>query len=169
MFSISLKKTPMSDTKPLPPVSVLHSLFEIRGGDLVRKKSGRGRCYAGDIVSSRTQSGYVRVSIDGSHYLVHRIIYAMVRGPIPDGLNLDHINGVRHDNRIENLRLVTHQENAFNYVSAAGFRFDEQRMKFVAFIKRDGKTKTLGHFNSATAARAAYVSAKATFHQIQPR
>ena len=43
--------------------------------------------------------------------LVHRIIYQLVHGPIPEGMEIDHINGVKDDNRPENLRAVTHQRN----------------------------------------------------------
>lgn len=44
-------------------------------------------------------------------YYVHRIIYEAVNGPIPDGMQINHINGIKTDNRIGNLELVTPTDN----------------------------------------------------------
>jgi hypothetical protein len=44
-------------------------------------------------------------------FRVHRLIYQTLIGEIPKGLEIDHISGDRHDNSINNLRLVTHSQN----------------------------------------------------------
>jgi hypothetical protein len=59
-----------------------------------------------------SKGGYVVCKPDGRHLaLVHRILWESVNGAIPDGLEINHINGVKDDNRISNLEAVTHAEN----------------------------------------------------------
>lgn len=58
-------------------------------------------------------SGYLGGQLEGRWYRAHRVIYAMCHGKWPAN-QIDHINGVRDDNRISNLRDVTHVENARN-------------------------------------------------------
>lgn len=60
------------------------------------------------------RNGYLRVSIRGKTYSVHILIYKTFVGEIPAGMVLDHINGIRDDNRLENLRCVTQSENMHN-------------------------------------------------------
>ena len=58
--------------------------------------------------------GYKRLTVNKKLTSCHRIIWEMHNGSIPKGLEVDHINRVKDDNRIENLRLVTRSENALN-------------------------------------------------------
>lgn len=58
--------------------------------------------------------GYLYVSINGKHTLKHRFIWSAFYGEIPEGMQIDHINTVRDDNRLENLRLVTDKQNKNN-------------------------------------------------------
>ncbi|MCR1833101.1 HNH endonuclease [Oceanobacillus caeni] len=62
---------------------------------------------------SYDKDGYLIIKIKGKQFKAHRIVYAMHYGYFPDG-ELDHINRVRDDNRIENLRLATRKENTLN-------------------------------------------------------
>jgi hypothetical protein len=57
-----------------------------------------------------TRTGYARVSADGDH-LIHRLVWIAFNGPIQPGLEINHINGLKDDNRLENLELVTRSEN----------------------------------------------------------
>lgn len=61
--------------------------------------------------------GYLYVSTKIGTRGVHRIIYETFIGEIPDGYEIDHINTIRTDNRLENLRCVTCKENHHNILS----------------------------------------------------
>lgn len=68
----------------------------------------------GRPVGSLDSSGYLQ--IDGRSrglgmLSAHRLVWEAAHGPIPDGYEVNHINGVKSDNRIANLELVTHAEN----------------------------------------------------------
>ncbi|MBJ7900265.1 MAG: hypothetical protein GC158_10175 [Cyanobacteria bacterium RI_101] len=57
------------------------------------------------------KSGYLSLTCNGKFYLAHRLVYETFFGEIPDGWQVNHINGVKSDNRLENLEVVTPQEN----------------------------------------------------------
>lgn len=124
-------------------------------GNLILLKSPR--------VSKRKRSGnYIRVKYQGSTYQAHRIIWEMFNGPIPDGFKIDHINGVKDDNRLDNLRLVTDSLNnrnkgrdTRNKSGYNGVIWNKQVSKWQAHIRVDGKSKHLGLFvNIADAVKA---------------
>lgn len=154
--------------KVLPDQHLLNHLFEYSDGVLVRRITVNGRAKAGDVVSG-TVKGYVRVTVRKTQYLVHRLIYVMKYGQIPDGMEIDHVDGNRSNNRIENLRLVTSRENSFNLRKIEGFSFSKEKGKFRATIRKDGRTKHLGYFGTSDEARCAYVTAKSTYHIIEQR
>jgi hypothetical protein len=65
-----------------------------------------------------TNCGYVRVAAyhngEQKKYSVHRVVWEAVNGPIPDGMVINHLNGVKTDNRIGNLEMVTPSENTIH-------------------------------------------------------
>jgi hypothetical protein len=55
--------------------------------------------------------GYGQVKIRQRHLLVHRVAWELARGPIPEGLEIDHLCRVRHCANVDHMELVTHKEN----------------------------------------------------------
>ena len=90
---------------------VLHELFEYKEGHLYWKVPGRSR-QMGKPVGSPSGDGYICVRINYKLYRVHRLVWAM-HGKEPAEI-IDHINGDKLDNRIENLRGATQSQNCMN-------------------------------------------------------
>ena len=76
-------------------------------GFIKSKKTGR-------ILRGKHSGGYLNFRASNKTFYVHRAIWQFVNGPIPDGFHVDHINHVRTDNRIENLRAIPVHLNAKN-------------------------------------------------------
>lgn len=84
-------------------------------GDLVWRQHGRGHNKGQAVGSVDKISGYRSTrDADGRKAYVHRLVWQLAHGAIAEGLQVDHINGRRDDNQIENLRLVTGAGNCKN-------------------------------------------------------
>ena len=99
------------------------------------------------------------------NYQIHRIIaYAYLGLDINNPKKvIDHINRLRNDNRVSNLRLVSHQENMFN-TNAKGY--SKKRNKYEAKIGLNGKSIYLGIYDTRELAYNAYLIGKETHHQL---
>ena len=110
--------------------------------------------------------GYIQAHINHKTYRVHRIIWEMLKGNIPDGYVIDHIDGNRCNNRIENLRLATPSQNVANSkgygIYPKGVK--AHRNKFQARIKHKGKEYHLGTFDTPEQAKEAYDTKAIEFH-----
>ena len=122
---------------------------------LVWKKAPSNRCVVGTPIGSITSDGYYR----SSRQLVHRLVWCYFYGEFPSG-DLDHINGDRQDNRIENLRLATKLQNSWNRKNVKGYVYLSSRKKYKAQIRKGGKHINLGHFDTEEEAKNAYLVAK---------
>ena len=146
---------------------MFNELLNYQDGELYWAVS-RGTSKAGSRAGSTNSEGYRQVQVDGTRLLEHRIIYEMHNGSIPEGMQIDHINGVKDDNRIENLRVVTSSENNQNRRQAKGFIFHKLTGKFMAQIRVGGKQIYLGLHDTPVDARAAYLRAKRKYHVSTP-
>ena len=128
-------------------------------------------------ISFKHRLGYLRCEIYNNNtkttFTQHRLIYK-VYNPEWDILNssqnnsIDHINGIRDDNRIENLRLVNHQQNHFNATKAKGYS-KRPNGKYLAQISVNKINIYLGLYDTEEEAREAYLQAKEKYHVIQSR
>lgn len=107
----------MTQPKPLPSLEELQERFNYdpETGQLTWKKPPGFRAKPGDPAGYLTTKGYLRVKLGESHYRVHRLIWKLSHGEDPPaGMDIDHINRDRTDNRLANLRLATRSDNVNN-------------------------------------------------------
>ena len=158
---------------PLPPQRELVQLFEYHSSGVITSKYAKSNRRIGAIVGVKNRYGYLAAKLNRKTYYVHRLIWTICNGSIPEGFDIDHINGNRSDNRIENLRLVTRQGNNQNLQHAKsnsktkllGVCFKKSSQKFVAQIRENGKYKHLGLFNTALEAHEVYLKRKREIHE----
>lgn len=104
----------MAKSKPLPPIERLREIFTVDvEGRLYWKETAR-RSIAGKEIKTKSIYGYLQVGLDGKHYRVHRIVWALVHGNDPGEFLIDHVNGDKTDNRPSNLRLCNEGQNQLN-------------------------------------------------------
>lgn len=112
--------------------------------------------------------GYNVIKCGGKKIYRHRIIsYTYL------GLDLkntkqqvDHIDGNKLNNSIDNLRVVNHQQNHFNRTTAKGYCWNKRNNKWKSYINLNGKTIYLGYYDTESKARTAYITAKLIYHKI---
>lgn len=114
-------------------------------------------------------SGYVFIAINRKRYAAHRLAWLYTYGSLPAN-DLDHINGVKTDNRIENLRDVPRAVNSQNRRSAhktnsTGYLgVSAKGNGFRARIKLNGATTLIGTFKTPIEAHEAYLQVKRVMH-----
>lgn len=127
-------------------------------GRLVRRSTGR-RGY-------KRPDGYVYTRLLGNSYPEHRLVFLLHNGFMPD--QVDHKNGIRCDNRIENLREATHAENCMNRKSmgrsSKGCYWQQKRKKWIAQIGFQGRRITIGYFDTEKEASMAYAKKSDELH-----
>ncbi len=134
-------------------------------GIFTRLVSNNKKHKIGDIAGGiNPSSGYYMIKVFGKRYSLHRLAWLYIYGYFPD-LCIDHINRIRTDNRINNLRLSTNSENqqnrticSNNKVGIKGVYKTKNYEKYVAQATLNGKHYYLGHFDSQHEAGEAYKS-----------
>jgi hypothetical protein len=115
----------------------------------------------GKVAGTKTFKGYIMIEHMNKGLYAHRLAWIYMYGEDPD-CQIDHINRVKDDNRICNLRLCTQEQNLQNYGpqknNTSGYRgvyFDKKVGKWFARITIWGKKKHLGYFDTAADADVA--------------
>lgn len=146
-------------TKPAEiTAEMAHALFEYRDGRLIRKVPRAG-AKPGDVAGCALPDGYRAVHINGKRIMEHRVVWLLHYGVLPEFL--DHRNCIRSDNRIENLRPASVNENGRNQGrvwGAVGLKgvSRSKNGKYQAQITKDGKHRWLGQYDDPTDAARAY-------------
>lgn len=139
---------------------------------LLTRTAPAGNKKAGTSAARTTPQGYLMCSVLGVVVPAHRVAWALHYGRWP-AHQIDHINGVKDDNRIANLRDVTRSVNKQNMRAARrdsrsgliGALWRGDRRTWQAEIRVAGKQYRLGSFKTAKAAHEAYLAAKRTLHE----
>lgn len=122
------------------------------------------------IVKSKDKSGYIKMVIRICkdkiiNLYIHHFAWYSVYGDCKIE-QIDHINRIKDDNRICNLRSVTRNQNMWNRNNIKGYYFNKNDKKYQSHIKVNGETKYIGQFNTETEAHKAYLEAKEKYHII---
>ena len=147
----------------------LLEFFEYKNGDLYYKKP-RSRIKVGDIAGNLNKDGYRQVKIGNKSYKVHRIIFLMHYGYLPP--QVDHINGNRSDNCIENLRPATNSTNQYNRKpqksNTTGYKnihFCNRSQKYVVSFRIDGKLLNFGSYKELNDAKNIAMQKRIELHK----
>lgn len=149
-------------------------LFEYRDGALFWKhrtiSRGRKLKKGGQKVTTVAPDGYLRVGFNKRQYLVHRVIFLYHHGFLPECL--DHINGIRSDNRIENLRPATKYENicnskfrSDNTSGVKGVNWNKIKNRWQARIFVNKKVISLGYYKDLELAELVMMEARNLYHK----
>jgi hypothetical protein len=142
-------------------------------GEFLWKKNAGGRAYAGRPAGYKNLKGYVQLRLENRTWLAHRLAWVAVHGSIDPASQIDHINGDRADNRIENLRCVSGFVNQQNRHAAAkhnktamlGVGITPNGKKYTARITAFGKRYYIGSYATAEGASQAYAQKKDKLNQ----
>jgi hypothetical protein len=159
---------------PLPTQDRLQQLFLYRPdtGLFFWKVTLGSRARAGDMAGSRS-NGYIKIGVDGTQFSAHRLAWVYQYGAMADeGMDIDHIDGDKSNNKIQNLRLVSRAHNSQNRVVAQsssrvrvlGVSSRKAIRRYSAQIMIGKKNKHLGYFDTVEEAHQAYLSAKCQLH-----
>ena len=145
-------------------------LYEYKDGELFWKTTYKtSHVKIGDKAGSFDSKGYRQVRFEGKKVLMHRVIFLMHHGWLPDCI--DHIDGNPLNNKIENLRAATFNQNSHN---AKLSKANSSGIKGVSWHKRHGKWNArllinrkmmnLGLFDSIDEAKKVVTEARMKFH-----
>ncbi len=122
----------------------------------------------GRIVNGRCGGGYINcaTTVNGNSINVrgHQLAWYFVYNKVPK--EVDHIDGNRANNKLNNLRIVTRQQNNFNRINTKGVSRLKKNGKWYAQIVLNGKKIHLGYFYLEEDAINAYKEAKKKYHII---
>lgn len=115
-------------------------------------KMTKGRARKGNVAGNKHQSGYISIMYKGKAYQAHRLAWLYEYGEMPEG-EIDHINQIKDDNRIDNLRDVDRATNAKNMPQLTtnksgytGISWSKSKKRWRATIGIEGKQFHLGYY-----------------------
>lgn len=143
--------------------------YDSATGIFTWKKPKSKRVRVGEVAGCYDRDKYIIIRIDRIGYPAHQLAMLYVYGSLGEYC-VDHINGVKYDNRIDNLRYASFSENQYNTklrkTNKTGVKgVYAHKNKFRAQIKYSGTRKHLGTFNTIELAYKAYCEASKLYHK----
>jgi hypothetical protein len=142
-----------------------HLSYDESTGIFLWKKSGKKRTVGNIAGTCDPKIGYVRICLNRKYYAAHRLAWLYVYGFHPEK-RIDHINRIRNDNRICNLRDISCKQNLENSgiwnTNTSGYKgvcWNKKAKKWVAQITHNYKHHNLGYFKTKEEAHQAYKEA----------
>ncbi len=160
----------MPRSLPLPAEIFEYLRYEKETGKLYWRKSPAPRIAIGDEANHVNQKGYIHIMFKGKKYLGHRLAWALGHQTLDVPPILDHINCIKTDNRLSNLRSATAAQNSQNQPNKnpsgnkKGAFYESTRRYWYSIIQVDRKSKYLGSYATEEEAHAAYCKAAAELH-----
>lgn len=114
---------------------------------------------------------YVKLAYNGRFFQYHNVVWFLNNGPIPTGYTVDHVDGNKLNNKIENLRLASPKQQTYNtrgYGKTSKFKgvdFNKKAGKWFSRIMINGSSIWLGSFDDEILAAKAYEEAAAQYHK----
>jgi hypothetical protein len=149
--------------------SEFNSRFSYSNGELFWKVKPCAWINIGNKVGSLTEHGYLETKINKKVYRLHRVIFLMHHGYLPK--LVDHINGNKQDNRIENLRPANKSQNSSNAKihsrNTSGIRgvsFSKKTNKWVVQVVKNAKNIYCGSYIDLELAELVSIEARNKYH-----
>jgi hypothetical protein len=138
-------------------------------GRLISYKQNKERLIKGHICKTTGYLVYTLMNENGhKSFYSHQLVAIVFLNHKMDGHAkvVDHINGNKTDNRLENLRIISQQENLWNTKNTKGYTYMKKEKMYMARIVVDYKLIYLGRYKNEIDARNAYLEAKKKYHKI---
>lgn len=144
-------------------------LFDYENGNLYWKNPTSLKCNIGDVAGGIRAGGYCGIRINYKAYYTHRLVYLYHHGHMPD--YIDHIDGNKLNNAIENLRECTNRQNLYNSKipthntsGIKGVNWHKSSNKWMVRLSIDGKPKYIGQFEDLELAELVIIEARNKFY-----
>ncbi len=147
--------------------------YEPNSGNFIRIQCNQQPGVVGAIAGNKHSRGYWEIRLEDNTYLAHRLAFFYMTGAWPAN-DVDHINGIRDDNRWSNLRMATRSQNMQNVRKAQKnnrlgiLGVQKHGRKFRATIALNGQRIRIGSFDTPEQASAAYIEKKRELHERCP-
>jgi hypothetical protein len=149
---------------------ILNFLFDYKDGELYWKFSLSSKSPKGNIAGSIKHDGYRRIGLDKKVYLAHRLIYMMFYGYMPE--IVDHIDGNKLNNKIDNLRGATKSQNCQNQKIPIGntsgyknVRWSKTKQRWCVNLRALNKDIHIGYFKDIELADLVAQEARDKYHK----